>query len=118
MRTGDLRRRISIQTRSTTKDSFGQAQLTWTDLLTSVPCQIEGLVGRELIAAQAVNAEVTHQLRLRYHSLLADPVKVAAMRAVYVNEGVTRIFNFAALVNVDERNRELLITATEGLNQG
>ena len=118
MRTADLRRRISIQTRATTKDSFGQQTLTWTDLLTGVPANIEALSGRELLAAQAVNAEVTHQITVRYHSALADPVKVAAMRGVYVNAGVTRYFNFSAPVNPNEMNRWRQISAVEGLNQG
>lgn len=118
MRIGDLRRRITFQQRATSKDTFGQQVVSWSDYLASVPAEISALSGRELLAAQAVNAEVTHELRVRYSSLLADPVKVAALRAVYVNDGVTRYFNLSAPRIIDERNREIVIQASEGLNQG
>lgn len=118
MRIGDLRRRVDIQQRDLSRDSFGQQVTTWTNALTGVPCEVRVLSGRELMAAAAINAEVTHEIRLRYHSLLADPVKVASYRAVYVNDGVTRYFNLSAPTNTEERNRELIIQASEGLNQG
>jgi len=118
MRIGDLRRRVNIQTRSSGIDSHGQQQTTWADLLTSVPADIQSLSGRELLAAQAVNTEITHTVVLRYHASLADPVAVAAMRCVYVNAGVTRLFNVASAINVDERNRTIELWAGEGLNQG
>lgn len=117
-RTSDLNRRITIQTRSSVKDTFGQQSTTWTDYITSVPAAIESLTGNELLSAQALNASATHRLVVRYHSLLADPIKVASMRAVYVNGGVTRYFNLSAGVNLDEKNRWIEIPATEGLNLG
>lgn len=118
MRIGDLRRRVSIQLRSTGIDSYGQQQTTWADLLANVPCDIQSLSGRELLAAQAVNAEISHTVMVRYHASLADPVAVAAMRIVYVNASVTRLFNIASAINVDERNRTIELWAAEGLNQG
>lgn len=118
MRIGDLRRRVSIQTRNTGIDSYGQQQTTWADLLTNVPADIQSLSGRELLAAQAINAEVSHTVVARYHASLADPVATAAMRIVYSNGGVTRVFNIASAINVDERNRTIELLATEGLNQG
>lgn len=118
MRIGNLRRRLVFQTKPATQDSFGQQTAAWTDVLTNVPAEIDALAGRELLAAQAVNAELTHLLTVRFHSLLADPIKVAAMRAVYVTPDVTRYFNLSPGINVDERNRVIQIAAGEGLNQG
>ena len=118
MRIGNLRRRLTFQARPATQNSFSQQSTAWADVLTNVPAEIEGLQGRELMAAQAVNAELTHQLTVRFHSLLADPIKVAAMRAVYVTPDVTRYFNLSPGINVDERNRVIQIAASEGLNQG
>ena len=118
MRAGDLRRRVLIQIHSTTQDTFGQQVTTWTDWLTNVPADIQPLSGRELIAAQAVNAEVTHMIVIRYHPQMADPIKVAAMRVIYVNAGVTRYFNVASSINEDEKNRTINLMATEGLNRG
>ncbi len=118
MRGGALRRTISIQTRTPTQDTFGQQKPTWADYLTGVRADIQPLTGAERIAAQAVNAAVTHTITVRYTALLADPVKVAAMRVEYVTPTVTRYFNIAASINVDERNKQIDFTATEGENLG
>lgn len=119
LRIGDLRRRVTIQKRqSKTTDAFGQQTQTWVDVLTGVPAAIEPLNGREMEAAQAIGSEVNVRLTVRYHPLLASPVAVAAMRAVYVNGGVTRIFNIEAMRNLDERNAVIELLAAEGLNEG
>jgi SPP1 family predicted phage head-tail adaptor len=118
MRAGDLRRRVIVQKRTTTQDTFGQQATTWSDVLTGVPADIQPLSGRELVVAQAVNAAVTHQITMRWHPLLADPVAVAAMRVKYVTPQVTRYFNVAASLNVDERNKTIELSAIEGENPG
>lgn len=118
MRIGNFRRRLDFQTKQGTPNSFGQQPLVWTAVLTSVPAELDALQGRELVAAQALNGEVTHLITVRFHSMLADPVKVAAMRAVYVTPDVTRYFNLSPAVIVDERNRVIQISASEGMNQG
>lgn len=119
MMAGALRRRIAIQRRATSKDASGQQVTTWSDVLTGVPADIESLDGRELMTAQAINAELTHKIVIRYHPLMADPVKTAALRAVYqAAGGVRRIFNIQSAMNVDERNRTIEMLASEGLNEG
>ena len=117
MRAGDLRRRITFQTRTATKDSVGQQVMSWIDTVTNVPADIQALSGRELEIAQSINASVSHQIEVRYTAALADPVKVAAMRVIYVNAGVTRFFNITSALNVDERNKTISIMAAEGLNR-
>jgi len=117
MRAGDLRRRITLQRRLVTRDTFGQQQTSWIDWLAAVPADIQPLTGRELLAAQAVNSETTHEITVRYHPRLANPVEVAGMRAVYAaGNGVVRFFNLLAAMNVDERNRQIVIKASEGLH--
>jgi SPP1 family predicted phage head-tail adaptor len=118
MRAGDLRRRVTFQTRDTTQDAFGGQVTTWTDYLTGVPADIQSLTGSELLAAQAMASVVTHQITVRYTDLLADQKAVAAMRVVYVNASVTRYFNVSAAMNVDERNRQIQLLCAEGLNLG
>lgn len=118
MRAGDLRRRVHFQQSVVTLDSFGQRVSNWIDVLTNVPAGIEALSGRELILAQAMNSEVSHRITVRYHPKLADPVKTASMRVVYpAADDVIRYFNLASSMNLDERNRTIELTATEGLNQ-
>ncbi len=193
MLSGKLRKRIVVQSRSTSQDSYGQQVITWSDVLygtatgaaktvtgatagatTSFAATLNGFVAGQLVkiagitggpnlnatfqvATAATNsftvayvstgltlgvssatatpvtgvaAEVmplfayektgqgraseVHQVGLRYASVLADPVEVAAMRVVYG----TRILEVTGSINVEERNREMVLTCTEGLTQG
>jgi len=109
MRASDLRHRITIQRRTTTQDDTGAPTQTWVDFATNVPAAIRPLSSRELMAAQAVQSETSHEITMRYL-----PGVVASMRAVFNG----RYFNLARPLNVDERNFELIIPATEGLNDG
>ena len=118
MRAGTLRRSIDFQVRATTQDTFGQQQTTWADYLTGVRADIQPLSGRELLAAQAINASVTHQIDIRYSSALADPVAVARMRIKYVTPTVTRYFNIASSINDNERNKQITLSVSEGENLG
>ena len=112
-KSGDLRRSIQIQQRSATIDSVGGQSTTWTTVAT-VWADIQPLSGRELMAAQEVQAEVSHTISIRYQPLFSDPKAMAAMRVLYG----TRIFNISASMNVDERNRLITLMANEGLNDG
>jgi SPP1 family predicted phage head-tail adaptor len=118
MRAGQLRRRISFQMRYSGVDSYGQQFVNWADVLQDVPGDVQPLSGREVIAAQAVNMELSHTVTVRFHPLLTDPVKVAAMRALYSDGYTTHLLNLSSAVNVDARNRQIDIGALEGLNQG
>lgn len=109
MRAGELRRRVTIQQRVTTQDTFGGQSQTWTDFAANVPAAIDPLSGRELMTAQATQSEVSHRITIRYL-----PGVTAAMRIVYQG----RYFNISAVMNIEERNREMQILASEGLNNG
>lgn len=113
MRAGDLRHRVTFQAKTATEDSFGEQLPTWIDQFT-VSAAIEPLSGRELFAAQSVQSEVTHQITVRYRSEFASPRAIAAMRIAYGN----RLFDVHAVMNVDERNRMVIVMASEGLNDG
>lgn len=104
-----LNRVVSIQRRSTTQDATGQQVTTWSMLLPSVSAEILPLSGRELMAAQAVRAEVDHQVTIRYR-----PGITAADRLVYQG----RVFNIHAVMDQDTRHVWLTILCSEGLNNG
>ncbi len=108
VRAGDFNRRISIQQRSTAPDSFGQASQTWTELI-ACWARLEPLSGRELLSAQAINAEVTHLVEIFYR-----PTVTAAMRVVYQG----RIFNIQSVIDPDMAHVSLELLCSEGLNQG
>ena len=112
-RSGELNRRVRLQQRSTSQDSFGEPVLTWIDLMT-VWAAIQPLSGRELELAQKVASEVTHRISLRYQPSLTDTRWVASLRALYK----TRIFNIQAVLNEDEANVLIHLLAAEGANEG
>jgi SPP1 family predicted phage head-tail adaptor len=110
---GLLRHRVQIQQRSSAQDSYGQQSMIWTTVAT-VWALIEPLSSRELLAAQAVQSDTTHQITVRYNAVFATAMKAAALRLLYG----TRIFNITGSTNWEERNAMIILTASEGLNRG
>ncbi len=113
LRAGDLRRRITIQQRSASIDAVGGQSINWNDVAT-VWASIEPSGGRELMSAQKMNIDNPATITIRWQSSFADPKAVAAMRVIYG----PRIFNIHSAVNQEERNRVLVLLASEGLNDG
>ena len=113
IRSGQLTRRLRIQSRSSAQDSFGGPQLSWGDVAT-VWADIQPLSGRELESAQRLASEITHQIIVRYQPILADTRVVAGYRALYK----ARIFNIHACMNENERNAVVVLLASEGLDDG
>lgn len=105
MKAGELRHRVRIQQLVTGRDDTGGFSETWADVAT-VWAAIEPIRGREYFEAQQVNAEVSHRIKCRYRSGI-----LPVMRAVF---GV-RIFRIEAVINVDERNRELQLMCIEAV---
>lgn len=103
MRAGRLRHRVTIQQCTETQNSYGEAVKEWTDYAT-VWASVEPAKGREFWESQQVNAEITGTVVMRY---LAG-VK-SKMRVLY--DG--RVFEILAVINPDERNRELQLAVKE-----
>lgn len=103
MRAGKLRHTITIQQRSDSQNSYGEQANTWTTFA-EVRASVEPLQGREFFASQQMQAEVTTRFRIRY----LDGV-TADMRISY--DG--RTFDIQAVLNPNERGRELHIMAVE-----
>ena len=108
MRAGKLRQMIVIQSHTFTTDDFGGQIEAWADVAT-VAASVEPLSGRELIAAQAAQSEITTRFVVRYLAGI-EP----AMRIVYNG----KIYNISAIIDPEERHRELQIMTATGLNQG
>ena len=113
LRAGTLNRRITFQSRSTARDAEGGQSQVWSPVAV-VWAAIEPSAGKELLAAQAMNLDQPSTITVRWQAALADPKTVCAMRIVYG----TRIFNIHSAMNQEERNRVLVLIASEGLNNG
>ncbi len=108
MRAGQLRHKIKIQQKTTTKDSEGIPFETWTDFA-AVWAAIEPLQGREFFSAQAVNAQVTTRIRIRYQAGISPTMRVSYG---------TRVFDIQAVIDVEERHRELQLMCQEVIAGG
>lgn len=103
MRAGRLRHRVRLQRKTAARDSYGAEVETWSDLDT-IWASVEPISGREYFQVQQVQSEITHRIRMRYYSGLRFDDRILW--------GV-RIFNIKTLMNIDERNAEMVVMATE-----
>lgn len=103
MRAGRLRYRVTIQTPTETKGTKGQTLKSWATYKTRW-MDVRPVTGSERYTGDQVTATVTHEFECRYVSGVTPK-----MRLSYDS----RTFNISRAVNVDERDKRLLILATE-----
>lgn len=110
---GELNKRVTLQrlvANSPDRDQGGSTDQSWSDLAT-VYAGINPLRGREFIAAQQINSEVTGSIKIRYR---ADLALTSKDRAKYG----TRVYDILAVVDTNEEHSELLLYVKEGPNDG
>ncbi|MBB6144720.1 SPP1 family predicted phage head-tail adaptor [Silvibacterium bohemicum] len=108
---GKLNRRIQIQQQATTQDSLGQPQQTWTTIYTCW-AEIDFQRSQLLYETSAFVSKVTHRITIRWtSSVVIQP----QMRIVYTEAttGVMHVYNIEALLNTNQRNRELIAICYE-----
>lgn len=112
---GRLDKRVSIQRRSATLDSYGQELDSWTTIA-QVWAQVKPLSGKERVrnAAMVVESLLTHTVTVRYSASLMPPLEADAWRILYG----TRIFNITASRDVDEDRRFIEFDCSEGSING
>ena len=103
MQAGRLRHRITIQEPVTARNSYGEAITTWTAVAT-VWASVEPLSGREFFAAEHVQSEVTHRVRMRWQSGITPDMRV-------LFDG--RVLTIDAVINYGERRTDLQLMCQE-----
>ena len=107
MRIGRLRHRIVIQqppdVNQAPQDEYGAETPAWTTFAT-VWASVEPLQGRERLASQEVQAEVSHRMRLRHLEGLSSRMRVSF-------DG--RIFGITDVINPEERDEEMQLMCVE-----
>lgn len=79
MKAGTLDRKVTIQSYTTTQDSFGQEVKTWIDAYTNIPARIAPKKGDEDVEGKQVVS--TTQIELQTRFMAVDPS--ATMRIFY-----------------------------------
>ena len=103
MLAGRLRRRITLQRATETRDSYGDPVVTWSDLGT-VWASLDESIGKELFDRVIERSERPTEFRIRYFAGLTPKDRIVFG---------ARTFDIVALVNVDDRSREWQIMAVE-----
>lgn len=114
MKAGRLRHWLTFQRDAGQQDSDGAWEAAWVDAFVArsrMPCSIEFLQGRELLAAQALASKVTCRIRTRYR-----PGFVASLRAVAPDGAVYDIE--AVLPDAATSRHEVVLLASIGVNEG
>lgn len=102
MRAGELRHKVTIQSKTESRSDTGQVTYSWSDTAT-VWASIEPLSGRELEFAQAVHSETDHKITVRYTALTSeDRIKFG-----------DRTFEVLSVKNPHERNIKLEVMCKE-----
>ena len=112
MMSGRLRHKLDIQqlvAGSPDQTPEGEPDESWTVFLNDIWAAVEPLSGRELFAAQEHHSEIQVRIRVRYRTGIT-----AKMRAVFES----RNYNILAVIDREERHRELELLCSEGLNEG
>ena len=100
---GQQRHKVIIQSTSQAADAYGALVDTWGTFATWW-ASIAPITGREYVSDGKVNSEVTTRMKGRWISGI-----LPAMRAKFG----TRIFSIVAVINIDERNREIELLCKE-----
>jgi len=108
MKSATLRKRVTIQRRSTAEDALGQQLLTW-ETIGTVWAEVEQISGRELLTASAERAENTARVTVRYR-----PDLVEKMRLLYGSI----IYDITSVSDLDGRKRQLEVMCKTGVSNG
>lgn len=108
MRAGRLRHLVIIQEPTETNDTQGQAVKTWGTFAT-VHAAVEPLTGREYFAAQQINAETSTKITIRYLAGITQKMRVSYD---------SRLYNIEGMKNIGERDRQIELMCSEGVNDG
>lgn len=103
MRAGALREQIVIQQYTATRDEFGAEVQTWATFAT-LRASVEPMTGRQLMAAQGIQADVTHRFTTRWITGVIPKMRISFD---------SRMFDILAAINEGERNRMLILMARE-----
>lgn len=105
MNPGSLRHKITFQKLNNVQDTFGQPVEVWNDVFTNVWASVIPISGKELFAAETVNSEITHKIKLRYKSGITPDMRIKFKDRYFSITGPP--------INFQEKNKELQLMCKE-----
>lgn len=115
-----MRHKVTIQEVTETQNSYGEPTQSWSTFAERW-ASIEPIAGREYFAAKHENTEADVRIRLRWERLLVQ--LTTKHRVLYTRPlldespetAQTRVFDIEAVLNLRERNREVVLMCREVL---
>jgi SPP1 family predicted phage head-tail adaptor len=108
---GALNRRVQIQQQTSTQSGSGAPLQTWSTIYTAW-AEISVQTSQLLYETAEFVSKVTHRITMRWtSSVVIQP----NMRVIYTENttGVVHTYNVEAILNLEQRNRMLVILAYE-----
>lgn len=104
MNPGELRHIVTFQKLSDVQNGYGENTDSWVDITTD-RAGIYPISGKEFFAAETVNSEVTHKIKMRYRPGITPDMRIKFGE---------RIFELIAPpINFQEKNVELQLLCKE-----
>lgn len=103
MRAGWLRHRVKIQTKTETRNDYGEPVYSWSDLGTAW-ASIEPLSARETLEARTTLQETTTRIRMRQWTTVTSE-----MRAVWGSH----VYDITEVIRPFEKGEEMILICTE-----
>lgn len=104
MKAGKMKRRITLQNLTVTKDTEGIETESWVSLYSNINAEIDPLKGKEYFQAATIGEENTVRFKIRYRSGVTSK-----LRLLYGS----RIFNIRSVIDIEERHVELDLMCEE-----
>ena len=108
MSAGKLDRRITVERRVTTLDSYGQQSSGWTAIAT-VWANIKPLAGKEEVRSGSLETVLTHTVMVRYQVDLMPAIEADAWRILYG----TRVLQITAARDLQDARRWIVFQCVE-----
>ena len=107
MRAGRLRHRLTLHSKTETRDSYGASLVSWTKQGT-VWGAIEPLSGREFFAQQQTQSEASVRIVMRYYSGIDETWRISSGGKYY---------DIETIINDGERDRMLTLMCRQGVSE-
>ncbi len=105
LRTGSLRERVTIQSKTLTTDQYHEQSESWSDVC-SVYASVRPVSANEQVTADRLETQQRMVITIRYRKGVA-----VKNRLKHVQDGAARYYSVESVTNRDFRNRVLDIIA-------
>lgn len=103
MKINQLRHRITFQKQVSGENEYGEPVSGWEDVKT-VWSSVNPVVGKEYFAAETIQSEISHKIRIRYIKGIKPNMRIKFK---------DRYFSIVSVINYEERNVELQLMCKE-----